>query len=103
MEARRRKFEKLPAFLKAGVYYTTKHEATRKMEFYPRLFAFELIMKAGNAEFHMGEHSGACRKYEEAYSLWHYFGSDNPNWNTEGIDDSQLTETDTKGKNQKQN
>ena len=30
MESRRRKFEKLPAFLKAGVYYTNKLEATRQ-------------------------------------------------------------------------
>ena len=29
MQSRRRKFERLPAFLKAGVYYTTKLEATR--------------------------------------------------------------------------
>ena len=40
MEGRRRKFERLPAFLKAGVYYTTKLEATRKQSYYPRLFAF---------------------------------------------------------------
>ena len=40
MEARRRKFERLPAFLKAGVYYTTKLEATRQMPYYPRLFAY---------------------------------------------------------------
>ena len=29
MEAPRHKFERLPAFLKAGAYYTTKLEATR--------------------------------------------------------------------------
>lgn len=29
MEARRKKFELLPAFLKAGVYYTTKLEGVR--------------------------------------------------------------------------
>ena len=48
MQSRRRKFERLPAFLKAGVYYTTKLEATRKQTYYPRLFAFQLIMKAAN-------------------------------------------------------
>ena len=30
MESKRRKFERLPAFLKAGVYYTTKLEAVRQ-------------------------------------------------------------------------
>ena len=30
MESRRRKFEKMPAFLKATVYYTTKLECTRQ-------------------------------------------------------------------------
>jgi hypothetical protein len=29
MESRRRKFELMPAYLKAGVYYTTKLEAVR--------------------------------------------------------------------------
>mgnify|MGYP001626761640 CR=1 FL=1 len=40
MQSRRRKFERLPAFLKAGVYYTTKLEAIRQQSYYPRLFAF---------------------------------------------------------------
>lgn len=48
MESRRRKFERLPAFLKAGVYYTTKLEAARKQSYFPRLFAFQLIMKSAN-------------------------------------------------------
>ena len=30
MESRRRKFERLPAFLQAGVYYTTKLEQVRQ-------------------------------------------------------------------------
>ena len=41
--------------------------------------------------------SSACRKYEEAYSLWRFFKSDNPNWNKEGIDDTQLTEVEWEG------
>lgn len=42
MEARRRKFELLPAFLKAGVYYTTKLEGVRHptVPYHQRLFAF---------------------------------------------------------------
>ena len=41
----------------------------------------------------------ACRKYEEAYSCWRYFKSSNPKWNTEGIDDTQLTEVEWEGAN----
>ena len=88
MQGKRRKFERLPAFLKAGVYYTTKLEQVRKQSYYPRMFAWELIMKAANQEYHTGNVSSACRKYEEAYSCWRYFSSDNPNWNKEGIDDT---------------
>ena len=103
MESKRKMFERLPAFLKAGVYYTTKLEATRKQSYYPRLFAYQLIMKAANTEYHRGEHGSACRKYEEAYSIWRYFYSNNPKWNTEGIDDTQLIEEEWKGANDYQN
>ena len=65
MESKRRKFEKLPAFLKAGVYYTTKLECTRNQDYYPRLFAFELLMKQANREYYEGEVQSACRRYEE--------------------------------------
>ena len=97
MESRRHKFEKLPAFLKAGVYYTTKLECTRQQDYYPRLFAYELLIKTANREYYQGEVQSACRKYEEAYSCWRYFKSDNPNWNKEGIDDTQLTEVEWEG------
>jgi hypothetical protein len=88
MESRRRKFERLPAFLKAGVYYTNKLECTRQQAFYPRLFAYELIMKGANIEYVKKNYDAAARKYEEAYSCWRYFLSKNPNWNNEGIDDT---------------
>jgi len=88
MESRRRKFERLPAFLKAGVYYTNKLECTRQQAYYPRLFAFENIMRSASLEFIRKEYDMAARKYEEAYSCWRYFLSKNPNWNNEGIDDT---------------
>ena len=100
MESRRRMFERLPAFLKAGVYYTTKLEAVRLQSYYPRLFAFQLVMKEANQQYFTGNSSSACRKYEEAYSMWRYFKSSNPKWNTEGIDDTQLTEEEWKGKDE---
>lgn len=56
-------------------------------------------MKAANQEYHTGNSSSACRKYEEAYSIWRYFKSSNPKWNTEGIDDTQLTEEEWEGAN----
>ena len=45
-------------------------------------------MKKANIEYHKKQYSSAARKYEEAYSVWRFFKSDNPNWNTEGIDDT---------------
>ena len=60
-------------------------------------------MKDANQQYFSGNHSSACRKYEEAYSMWRYFKSDNPKWNTEGIDDTQLTEEEWKGKNDEEN
>ena len=39
----------------------------------------------------------------QAYSLWRYFKSNNPKWNTEGIDDTQLTEVEWKGANDHEN
>jgi hypothetical protein len=84
----------LPAFLKAGVYYTNKLECTRQQTYFPRLFAFESIMYLANQEFAKKEWDIACRKYEEAYSIWRYFLSKNPNWANEGIDDTQLTEVE---------
>ena len=103
MESKRLKFERLPAFLKAGVYYSTKLEATRKQSYYPRLFAFQLIMKAATQEYYAGQESSACRKFEEAYSIWRYFKSNNPKWANEGIDDTQLTEEEFQTKDEQEN
>lgn len=105
----RQKFERLPAFLKAGVYYTTKLEATRQQSYYPRLFAFQLTMKSANQEYHMGNVSAACRKYEEAYSCWRFFVSSN-GAGSDGIDDTQsnlkdykLTEVEWEGESLQEN
>lgn len=51
-------------------------------------------MTLANQEFAKKEWDTACRKYEEAYSIWRYFLSKNPNWANEGIDDTQLTEVE---------
>ena len=72
LESKRRKFEKLPMFLKASVYYTTKQELVRKLEFYPKYFAFDLLKQEANQEFQMKNYDRACRKYEEVTLLLNF-------------------------------
>jgi len=47
-----------------------------------------LIVKGAALDFYQKHYDSACRKYEEAYSIWRYFYTTNSKWNTEGIDDS---------------
>jgi hypothetical protein len=95
LDLRKKKFELLPGFLKAGVYYTTKLNAIRQTkQFYPRFFAYELLIANAKKDYLSGNAGGACRKYEEAYSIWRYFYSSNPKWDKEGIDDFYLREVD---------
>ena len=100
MQKQRRKFELLPAFLKAGVYYTTKLECVRDQDYFQRLFAYELLIKNANQEYYNGSHDSACRKYEEAYSMWRYYKSLNPKWDKQGIEDKDLKEVVYEGKNE---
>ncbi len=67
LESRKRKFELLPAFLKAGVYYSTKLEGVRhpSIPYFQRLFAFELIMRSAKMDYLNFNYESACRKYEE--------------------------------------
>jgi tetratricopeptide (TPR) repeat protein len=50
-------------------------------------------------DFYQKQFDSACRKYEEAYSIWHYYYTTNPKWNTEGIDDTHLFEVEWQGQN----
>jgi len=54
-------------------------------------------MKNAKSDFHMQNWDSACRKYEEAYSIWRFYYSTNPNWSNEGIDDVTLHEVDWQG------
>ena len=55
LEQQRKKFELLPMFLKAGVYYTQRHEVVRKQEnFHVKYFAYELLSSEANSEFAQG-------------------------------------------------
>ncbi len=51
LENKRRKFEKLPMFLKAGVYYSNKLEHVRLQDFWPKVFAFDILKRDANEEF----------------------------------------------------
>jgi hypothetical protein len=65
LEGKRKKFEKLPMFLKAGVYYSTKLDILRRQDFFPKMFSYELIRLEANEEFSRKNYDRACRKYEE--------------------------------------
>lgn len=66
-------------------------------------------MKNAKIDYISRNYESACRKYEEvstkqnlklfsqAYSIWRFYNSNNPNWSTEGIDDSKIEEVDWKG------
>ena len=52
LDLRKKKFELLPGFLKAGVYYTTKLNAIRQQkQFYPRYFAYELLIGTAKKDY----------------------------------------------------
>ena len=90
LEGKRRKFEKLPMFLKAGVYYSQKLEAIREQGFFPKVFAFEIIKREAEAEFAVQNFDRACRKFEEALSVFRYYVCLNARWNEEGINDADI-------------
>jgi hypothetical protein len=74
MDSLKRKFELLPAFLKAGVYYSTKLEGVRHQSigYHQRLFSYELIMRTARIEFQNKNYESACRKYEEVTSYYKF-------------------------------
>lgn len=50
----RRKFELLPKFLQAGVYYTQRHEVMRRQGYDLRLQTYKKLSRDANHEFTMG-------------------------------------------------
>lgn len=81
LEQQRKKFELLPMFLKAGVYYTQRHEVVRKQEnFHVKYFAYELLSSEANSEFAQGNFDRACRRYEEALGVFRYYEATDPSW-----------------------
>lgn len=100
LEQQRKKFELLPTFLKAGVYYTQRHEVVRIQDsFELKYFAFEQIRDAANEEYAMGNFDRACNKFEEALNVFRFFEATDATWQDKGIDDDKLREVDWKGTN----
>lgn len=85
--------------MKAGVYYTQKHEVTRfQTSFDIKLYSYTLISKDANSEYLQKEPDRACRRYEEALGMFRYYEATSPDWQSKGIDDDKLREVDDHGK-----
>jgi len=66
LDQKKKKFEKLPTFLKAGVYYTNKLECVRaQTDFHLKIFSVDIIREEGVREFKAKNYDRACRKFEE--------------------------------------
>jgi hypothetical protein len=89
----------MPAYIKAGVYFSRKLDSVRNQtQFYPKNFAYELLVQTGNSDFAHKKYSAACRKFEEAYSIWRYFKTKD-NLPLEIVKEHQLDEVDWQGSN----
>ena len=66
------------------------------------MFVYDLLKKQANEEFDKDDFDRACRKYEEALSVWRYFTCSNPKWQEQGIDDDDLKEHDSFGDNEQE-
>ena len=96
---KRKEFDKLPVFLQAGLYNCDKFSNVRNQEFYPKIYAFNILKKQGNELFSQAHYEKALRKYEEALSIYKYIQPKNFRWREEGIEDSDLTLLEDNGSN----
>lgn len=84
--------------MKAGVYYTQKHEVTRfQTDFNVKFSCYDLISKDANSEYLQKEPDRARNRYEEALGMFRYFEATDPSWQSQGIDDDKLKEVDDEG------
>lgn len=97
LDSKKRMFEKLPNFLKAGVYYNSRLENVRKQRFRQQVFVYELLKSKGAKEFKAGEVERALHRYEEALCIWRYYICSNPNWEKDGIDDDEIEPVEKSG------
>ncbi len=94
---KRKKFDKLPSFVQAGLFLYEKLNNVRRQDFFPRLVAFDILKNEGNSLFAEGRYEEAARKYEEALCIFRYIRSEAAHWREEGIDDQYLSEVESKG------
>jgi len=62
---RRRKFEKLPSFLKAGLFYLEKFYYVRRQPFFQKYIACTLLKSEGGKFFRTDEMEQSLRSYEQ--------------------------------------
>lgn len=65
MLEKRRNFEQLPVFVKAGLYYQPKYHNVRQQGFHQRLSVAELLKLKGNKEFSLQKYDQAAHLYEQ--------------------------------------
>jgi len=97
LNAKKRKFELMSSFMKAGVYYTKKLGTVRQQPYHLKKYVYDMIIREAQKDYSNKESDRACRKFEEAYSIWIYYHTTNPKWDTEGIDDDQIFLVEAKG------
>lgn len=59
-----------------------------------------MLKEQAQTAFKEKDYDRACRKYEEALTLWRYYIVHNPKWSEEGIDDDELEAMEVFGSNQ---
>jgi len=62
---KRKKFDKLPSFIQAGLFLYDKLQNSRKQDFFPKMCAFEILRNDGNSLYKEEKFEEAARKYEE--------------------------------------
>lgn len=103
MMSRRKKFESMPLFIKAGLYYINKYESVRLQSFPQRFCVAELLKQNGNALFKVQQYDKALREYEQALSIFRFIKNNNPNWRQEGLFDENLEYIDYQGSQEVEN
>jgi len=64
---KRRKFESLPLFIKAGLYYLVKFANVRKQGFFQRYATSDHLKARGNRLFKEEKAEQAAREYEQVH------------------------------------
>ena len=83
--------------MQAGVYYTKKLSEIRQKEYEEKVKMHDSLKEEGGKAFEAEDWNRACRKYEEALSVFRYYYCTNPKWEEEGIDDNYLKHYETIG------